>query len=100
MSIELGTLLRVLETCDALHEEKPLISLVVPKKGGGSGQVFLPWVPGKSLRNYIRDPVLNGVLSVYQATYSRIIDHNNVKRRLSYEPREGDEIRFIPTKHA
>lgn len=92
-------LLRVLEACDALAEpEEQLISLVVPKRGGGTGQVFLKWVPGKMLKDYIRNPALTGVLSLYQAAYSRIVDHRNIKRRLSYVLQPGDELRFIRTR--
>lgn len=96
MTIDVSTLLRVLEACDAAREEESLISFVVPKKGGGTGQIFLRWVPGRTLKDYLRAPALNGVMSVYQACHSRIVDHTNIKRRLLYCPKEGDEFRFIP----
>lgn len=95
MSLDVDTVMRVLDACDAEFVEEPLISLVFPKNGGGSGQVFLKWVPGKILKDYIRDPALTGKLSLYQAAYSRIVDHRNIKRRLSYTPQTGDELRFI-----
>lgn len=96
MTIDVGTLLSVLEACDSVQDEVPLISFVVPQKGGGTGQIFLPWVPGRTLKDYLKSPALHGVISVYQACYSRIVDHTNVKRRLLHVPRAGDEIRFIP----
>lgn len=95
MSLDVATVLRVIEACNAEIKPEPLISLVFPKKGGGTGQVFLSWTPGKMLRDYILDPALTGKLSLYQAAYSRIVDHRNIKRRLSYIPQTGDELRFI-----
>ncbi len=95
MSLDLSTVLRVLETCDELQDDQSLISFVFPKSGGGSGQVFLEWKQGRSLRDYLRDPVLEGKLSLYQATHSRIVDHKGVKRRLTHVPQPGDELRFI-----
>jgi hypothetical protein len=97
MSLDVGTVLRVLEACDAEITAEPLISLVFPKPGGGSGQVFLKWEQGKMVKEYLRDPVLAGKLSLYQAAYSRIVDHRNVKRRLSHTLKAGDELRFIRT---
>lgn len=96
MTIDVGTRLRVFEACSATREEAPLISFVFPMKGGGSGQVFLKWLPGKTLKAYLKDPALHGALNVYQACHSRILDQGNIKRRLLYTPREGDEFRFIP----
>lgn len=94
MSIDLDTVLRVLDACDAI-EGPPLISFVFPKKGGGSGQVFLEWKQGRSVRDYIRDPLFTNTLSLYQAAYSRILDHRNIRRRLTHVPKPGDELRFI-----
>lgn len=94
MSIDVDVLLRVLEACDSTRKEEPLISLVVPKKGGGYGQIFLKWVPGRLLKDYIRDPALTKVLSLYSAMHSRIIDHRGIHRRLTYRPEEGDELTF------
>jgi hypothetical protein len=95
VSLDLDAVLRVIEACDALVVPEPLISFVFSKRGGGSAQVFLRWIPGRPLKDYIRDPALTGGISLYQAAYSRILDHKNIKRRLSYVPQEGDELRFI-----
>ena len=96
MTIDVGTLLRVLEACATEDEKEPLISLVVPKKGVGTCQVFLKWVPGKTLKAYLKDPALHGLFSVFQACHSRILDHTNIKRRLLHTPNAGDEFRFLP----
>jgi hypothetical protein len=98
VSIDIDTVLRVLDACDRELEKEPLISFVVPKRGGGTGQVFLKWRRGWGLKDYIRDPALTGIISLYQAAHSRIVDHRNIKRRLTYTPNQGDEIRFIRTK--
>jgi integrase len=95
VSLDLDTILRVMEVCEAEVEDTTLISFVVPKKGGGTGQVFLEWQKGKFLKDYLRDPVLQGTVSLYQAAYSRILDHRNIRRRLTYMPQPGDELRFI-----
>lgn len=100
MSLDLDTVLRVLEACDEVAAPPPLISFVVTTKTGIQAQAFLRWVPDKTLKDYIRDPALTRVISLYQAAYSRILDHKNIKRRLSYVPQEGDELRFIRTPPA
>jgi hypothetical protein len=96
VSLEVDAVMRVLRACDERLERNtvPLISLIFPKSGGGHGQVFLPWT-GRMLKDYIGHPALTNKLSLYQAAYSRILDHNGVKRRLTYSPKAGDEIRFI-----
>jgi hypothetical protein len=95
MTIDVGTLLRVLDACEEASESEPLVSLVFPKKGGGSAQIFLPWKRGKKLKDYISHPSLTGVWNVHQAMRSRILDHENRKRRITDVLREGDEIRFV-----
>jgi hypothetical protein len=90
-----GTLLRVIETCEAQPEGPPLVSFVFPNRGGGSSQVFLEWKQGRSLKEYIRLPVLNGKLSLNQAAHSRILDHRGLKRRLTCVLQPGDELRFV-----
>jgi hypothetical protein len=97
VSISPLTLMRVLEACDAIEEEKPLVSLVFPKPGGGTGQVFLEWKQGRSLESYVRDPAVRRLLSLYAAMHSRIVDHRNIKRRMSYVLQPGDELRFVRT---
>lgn len=100
MTIDAVALLRVLAACDELQEEEPLVTLVFPKKGGGYARISLLWNANKSLKDYIRDPSLTAVFSLYQAAHSRILDHNNIKRRLSYVPRMGDELRFLAASPA
>src|SRR5262245_19433183 len=97
MSIDLETLLRVIDACEVEEESPPaLISLVIPRKGGGgSGQIFLEWQPGKTLRDYLQHPTLASAFSLYRAAYSRIVDHRNIRRRLTYAPQPGDELRFL-----
>jgi hypothetical protein len=97
VSIDPLMLLRVLDACDAQQEEAPLVSFVFPTPGGGVGQVFLAWKQGRYLKDYLRDPVLEGKLSLYAATHSRIVDHRNIKRRLTHVLQPGDELRFIRT---
>lgn len=96
MSVDVVALLKVRATCED-QDDEPLISLVFPTPDGSSGQIFLSWKQGRFLRDYLKDPVLNGKLSLYQAARSRIVDHNNVKRRLTYIPQPGDELRIIRT---
>jgi len=95
MTVSVETLLKVIRVCEEEAPEEDLISLVLPKKGGGSAQIYLTWVSGKSLKDYIRDTSLRGVFSLHTACYSRILDQNNIKRRLTHVPNAGDEIRFI-----
>ena len=95
MSIDVETLLRVIDVCEEDQETPPLVSFVFSKNGGGSGQIFLAWKQGKLLRDYLHDPALHGVLSLYQASHSRIVDHRNLKRRLTSVLQPGDELRFL-----
>ena len=96
MSLDIDTILRVYAACEAeMTGGDPLISFVVPKKGGGVGQVFLHWRAGKAIKDYVRDPALGGALSLYQASHCRILDHRNVRRRLTHVPQPGDELRFL-----
>jgi|SRR5688572_10063533 len=95
MGVDLDTLLSVLDACDEAGECTPLISFVIRKNSGLYGQIFLEWVPGKPLRRYVKELAPTHVLTLYEAAYSHILDQTNVKRRLSYVPRAGDEIRFI-----
>lgn len=98
MSIDPLTLLRVRDACAALLDvDEPLVSFVFPKPGGGSMQVFLAWKQGRCLKDYFRDPALDGKLSLYAASHSRIVDHRNIKRRLTQVLQPGDELRFIRT---
>jgi hypothetical protein len=96
MSIDLDTLLRVIDACEAPGEPQQLVSLVIPQRGGERvGQVFMAWKPGKTVREYLQDPRVHAVISLYQAAYSRIVDHRGLKRRLSHVPKPGDELRFL-----
>lgn len=100
MTLSVTDVLRVMEACETVEDDQagPLVSFIVPKNGGGWGQILLKWRRGKPLRDYIRDPALTGVLSVYQATRCRVVDQLAVKRGLSHTPNAGDEIRFIPVR--
>lgn len=98
MTIDVGTLLRVLDACEEASEEQLLISLVFPKKGGGSAQIYLQWKKGQMLKDYIKHPSLTGILNLHQAAHYRILDHNNVKQRLTYRPHAGDELRIFPPR--
>jgi hypothetical protein len=100
MSLDFDTLLRVIDACELKEEPPILISLVIPRRGGGAGQVFLDWVPGKTLKEYLRTPVVHEAISLFQAAHSRIVDHRNIKRRLSHVPQPGDELRFVRTAPA
>lgn len=95
MALDLDLILQVYDACDALVDPA-LISLVIPQKGGGTGQIFLQWSQGRPLKSYLKDPLLQGVWSLYQAAHCRIVDHTNVRRRLSHLPQPGDEFRFSP----
>lgn len=94
MSIALETLFKIWEVCDAEPEE-PLVSLVFPAHGR-SRQIFLAWRQGRMLKEYLRDPALQGEWTLYQAAYSRIVDQMGIRRRLSHIPQPGDEYRFFP----
>ena len=94
MSLNIDAILRVLQACDDV-ESKPVISMVFPRRGGGVGQVFLEWKEGKTLRDYIRDPIFRGKLSLHTVLYSRVMDQTNRVRRSSHTPRPNDEIRII-----
>jgi hypothetical protein len=99
MAIDIEAALRVMAACDAqIAAQPPLVSFVVPKKGGGRGQIFLEWVRGRMLKDYLLDPRMQGVMSLYTATYCRKVDQRNLKRRLMSELQPGDEIRFIPVR--
>lgn len=96
MSLDLDVLLKVIDACEQQEQPQQLISLVFPRRGGEStGQIFLEWKPGKLLRDYLKTGVLHGVLSTYQASHSRIVDHRGMHRRLTYVPQPGDEFRFV-----
>jgi hypothetical protein len=87
--------LRVLEACNQLlKDDRKLISIAWTLPNGKRGQVFLEWVAGKPLRDYIRERCFEGHLSIYQATYGSIRDHRDVQRRLVYVPQPGDELRI------
>lgn len=94
MSLNVDTVLRVLQACDEV-KSTPVISIVFPRRGGGMGQVFLEWKAGKSLRDYVRDPLFRGKLSLHTVLYSRVVDHENRVKRTSYIPKPNDEIRII-----
>ena len=93
MSVDVVTLLKIWEECDKEPEEA-LISLVIPKQTG-SRQVFLAWRQGRMLKEYLREPILRGVWSLYQAAHSHIMDQMSIRRRLTYIPQPGDEFRFL-----
>lgn len=95
MSLNVDTVLRVMQACDEV-EAKPVISLVFPQRGGGTSQVFMEWRRGRTLKDYVRDPILRGKLSLHTVLYSRVLDHNNRVRRSTSVLQPNDEIRVIP----
>lgn len=95
MSIDIETMLRVIDACEVQEQPQKLVSFVIPRRGGESvGQVFLTWEPGKTVRDYLRNPVMHSAISLYQASHSRIVDHRGCRRRLTHVPQPGDELRF------
>ena len=57
-----------------------MITLVFPASGGRKMKAELPFVPGRTLRDYLRDPELRKYNLVGVALRSRRLDHE--RRRL------------------
>ena len=84
----------MLAACEEIQAD-PVISLVFPQKGGGTSQVFLHWAQGKTLRDYVRDPLLRNLLSIRTLTHGRVTDQTNRTLRSTHVPKPNDEIRIM-----
>jgi hypothetical protein len=60
--------------------------------GGSVAWVHLPWVRGRRVRDYLRDPRLRKYSLVQQARKKRVVNQDGRKLRLTDRPGLGDIV--------
>jgi hypothetical protein len=71
-----------------------MVTLTYPARGGRLAKVDIPWEQGKTLRDYVRSPVLRGKLDIHRVIHSRNTRTNGKKVKLNEVLKPGDYIRI------
>lgn len=74
-----------------------LVTIKFPDSGGNRvGTCNLPWVDGKSLKQYFHEPVLKQEGIVARALRCHIYrETENLKVRMSYVPKVGETLTLV-----
>jgi len=76
------------------------VTLVFPDRQGAGrvGRIRLPWVRGKQLRTYMRDPVLLELGLVGFSLRCKMFNGQKQRVHLTYTPPAGDFVVLNPVK--
>lgn len=69
-------------------------------RGGSPAYIHLPWLAGKRLKYYLRDPALRSYNLIGLATRSKLKDQNNHRLRLTTVLDPGAAVFVVPVRSA
>jgi len=75
-----------------------LVTIFFMDRGGAQAYIHLPWVAGKRLRHYLRDPALRQYNLIGRATRSRIVNQAHAKLKLTTVLAPDETIHMVSVR--
>ena len=79
--------------------EGATVAIVFRDKGGSPAHILLSWQSGKRLRQYLRHPALRKYGLLHTAAYSRVLNQDRQRRRLTSTLVPGETVHIIKVKN-